>query len=294
MLCPSCGSEATKVLDSRIDSLGRLRKRRCTDCGHPFATVERIAADDLTVRKRDGSLEDFSRAKLVRSITKAAHLYALPPADVDAFVDRVLRRLQPTAPGMPIPSTEIGQLVLQELQDSRDVTDIARIRYALVFIGQQSRYSGLPGLQEFMHWLEEAYGRPNAEILPETPQRVIKRDGRAEPFQLRKLQRSVEIATKGRGTGIEVREMAARVASSVGGELDGQALVTSQQIAAEVVKQLLKRDPIAYLRYASVVKRYRSTDDCWTDVLALTHERDRDEADQVGQKTMPPRMESSP
>ena len=269
MLCPFCGSDVTKVVDSRADRAGRLRKRRCSECGQAFTTVERIAAESLMVRKRDGRLEEFSRAKLVRGITKAAHLYALPPADVDAFVDRVVGVLQPGAPGLPISSTEIGRLVLQELQDSRAITDVARIRYALVFLGQRSRSSGLYGFLEFLNWLEGAYGPPGVEPPSKTPWRVEKRDGRVEAFELNKLERSLGIALKGRGTRERVRELASRIASEVSRELHGQALVTTQQIATEVVKLLLQRDPIAYLRYSSVMKRYRATEDFWIDALVL-------------------------
>src|SRR5258708_40068011 len=134
MFCPSCGDENTKVIDSRPDRLGRTRQRRCPSCGQRFSTQERIAIEDLRVRKRDGRLEAFSRAKLVRGVTRAARLYALPPADIDAFIDRVVQKLQPGGQGLPIPSYEIGQTVLQELQDSRSITDVARIRYALVFL----------------------------------------------------------------------------------------------------------------------------------------------------------------
>jgi transcriptional repressor NrdR len=269
MLCPSCGSDATKVVDSRAGKAGRVRKRRCPKCGQSFATVERIDTESLTVRKRDGRLEVFSRTKLVGGITKAAHLYALPPADVDTFVDRVVGTLQPNAPGFPISSAEIGRLVLQELQDSRAITDVARIRYALVFLGQRSRPSGRYGLLEFLHWLAEAYGQPSIEIPAKTPWRVLKRDGQIEVFELSKLERSLGIALKGRGSRERVRELASRIAFDVSHELQGQALVTSQQIAAEVVKLLLRRDSVAYLRYSSVMKRYRSTNDFWIDALAL-------------------------
>jgi transcriptional repressor NrdR len=272
MQCPFCGSYATKVVDSRPEPGGRLRKRRCLECGQAFGTVERITADSLMVRKRDGRLQDFSRSKLVRGITKAAHLYALPPADVDAFVDRVVGMLQPGAPGAPISSTEIGQLVLQALQDSRSITDVARIRYALVFLGQRGRSNRLHGFLDFLHWLEEAYGPPDVNMPSTTPWRVVKRDGRVETFELSKLERSLGIALKGRGSQERVREQASRIAFDVGQELRGQALITSQQIAAEVVKLLLKRDPIAYLRYSSTVKRYRSPADFWVDALVLENE----------------------
>ncbi|MGH3907021.1 MAG: ATP cone domain-containing protein [Pseudonocardiaceae bacterium] len=275
MICPFCGSEATKVVDSRKETAGRVRKRRCTECGQPFSTIERITAEGFIVRKRDGRLEPFSRTKLIRGITRAAHLYALSPPDVNAFVDRVIQMLQPGVPGLAISSTEIGRLVLQELQDSRMVTDVARIRYALVFLGQAARSSGYRGLQDFLHWLEEIYGPPNVEPAPRTPWCVVKRDGRLEPFQLSKLERSVQIVSKGRGNAREVSRRSARIISEVERELQGQALVSTQQIATEVVKLLLKSDPMAYLRYASVMKRYSSIDDFWTEALSLDRNRNR-------------------
>jgi transcriptional repressor NrdR len=123
-----------------------------------------------------------------------------------------------------------------------------------------------------LQWLEEAYGSPDAEPPATTPWRVIKRDGGVEPFDVGKLERSLGIALKGRSSSERVRELAAHVAFDVGHELRGQALVTSQQIAAEVVKLLLKRDRIAYLRYGSVMKRYRSVGDFWIDALVLPGE----------------------
>lgn len=271
MQCPFCGGHATRVLDSRPDSAGRLRKRRCLDCGQAFDTVEHVTADSLMVRKHDGRLEAFSRAKLVSAITKTAHLYALPPADVDAFVDRVVGMLQPGAPGVPIASTEIGRLVLQALQDSRAITDVTRIRYALVFFRQRGR-SSLHGFLDFLHWLEETYGPPDTDIPVRTPWRVVKRDGRVEAFELNKLERSLGIALKGRGSATKVREDASRIAFDVSQELRDQALITSHQIAAEVVKLLLRQDDIAYLRYSSVMKRYRSVADFWVEASMLTDE----------------------
>lgn len=269
MICPFCGSEATKVVDSRLDSTGRARKRRCAQCGHAFSTVERVTPYGLMVKKRDGRLEPFSRAKLTKGITRAAHLYALAPADVNAFVDRVVQMLQPRAPGLPISSTEIGRLVLQELQDSRIVTDVARIRYALVFLGQSARSSGFHALRDFLQWLEDVYGPPEIETPLDTPWQVVKRDGRVELFQPRKLERSVRIASKGRGSEHEVRGRVTHIVAEVRRELHGQALVTTHQIAAEVAKLLLRRDPMAYLRYASVMKRYHSINDFWADALVL-------------------------
>lgn len=270
MLCPSCGDENTKVIDSRPDPLGRTRQRRCPACGQRFSTVERIAVEDLMVRKRDGSLEPFSRVKLVRGVTRAARLSALPPADINAFIDRVVQKLQPGAPGLPIPSYEIGQTVLQELQDNRAITDVARIRYALVFLGRTTRAgSGFQGLRDFLNWLHDTYGPLAATDPPDTPWRVAKRDGHIEPFQLSKLEQGIRVVLRGHGTEREVNDRAANIAYQVVQELKGQALVTVQQIASEILKPLRKVDSMAYLRYASVAKQYHSVGDFWIEAHAL-------------------------
>lgn len=273
MFCPSCGDENTRVIDSRPDTLGRARQRRCMACGQRFSTVERVAIEDLMVRKRDGHLEPFSRAKLVWGVTRAARLYALPPADINAFIDRVVQKLQPGGQGLPIPSYEIGQTVLQELRDSRSITDVARIRYALVFLGRTTRASGgFQGLRDFLNWLHDTYGPLAATDPPDTPWRVVKRDGHIEPFQLAKLEHGIRVVLRGRGTEREVNDRAAAIAYQVMQELQGQALVTAQQVAGEILKRLRKVDAMAYLRYASVAKRYRSVDDFWMEAHALTKE----------------------
>lgn len=79
----------------------------------------------------------------------------------------------------------------------------------------------------------------------------------------------------GRGSDKEVNDMASAVAAQVISELHGQAIVTSQQLAAEVLKILKLHDPLAYLRYGSAIKRYRSVDDFWLDTLALLNPPER-------------------
>jgi transcriptional repressor NrdR len=269
MFCPQCGHDGTKVLDSRSDGNERTRRRRCIQCGFAFGTIERVSAENLLVRKRDGRTEPFSRAKLTKGISKAVSGNSITTADINAFVDRVMRTLQPTAPGVPIPSIEIGRLVLQQLYDSKSITDVARIRYAIVFLSTSLNGHSLNGLQEFLDWLRDAYGSPNIQGPIETPSRVVKRDGRAEPFELAKIIRSIDIVTKDRNDRGADRLSGSSVAQQVRHELRGQAIVTSQQIAAEILKILCRRDALAYLRYASVNKYYKSVNDFWLEVAGL-------------------------
>lgn len=281
MLCPFCGDGETRVYNSRSPIVGLVRRQRsCTSCGQRFSTTERIAAADMIVSKRDGGRERYSRAKLIRGLTKAAQIHnktrpreKITSAEINAIAERVENQLQSYDPESPVPSIHIGHLVLQELHGSSEGLDIARIRYAIVFHGHQRHRGGFRGLSGLLEWLHDVYGPPVHERPPSTPWLVRKRDGRDEPFRLKALARSVGIAAKGHGTDEEVRSFADRIANEVTGILVGQAIVSSQQIAGEVLKLLIReRDTLAYLRYAAAVKPYSSVEDFWMDAYAIDRE----------------------
>lgn len=267
MRCPFCGSDATRVKDTRRCKGELVRKRVCEKCGERFSTAERITAEYLQVRKRDGRTEPFSRAKIRNGILNAAVGSELSVADVNAFVDGVVQLLNPDAPDLPVSSKDIGGLVLKQLRCNAAITDVTYIRFAMVF-----ERKATPGGQwsgaEVRAWLERQYGPPRISVAPGTPSAVAKTNGKVEPFQPEKLSRSIELAA-GAGGARQGRSLALNVTSAVTRELAGQALVTSQQIAAEALKSLRVLDQASYLRYASIVKRYRSVDDFWFDLLAL-------------------------
>jgi transcriptional repressor NrdR len=268
MKCPFCGSDSTRVKDTRPRKGDTIRKRVCTSCSKRFSTAERITAEYLQVRKRDGRTEPFTRVKVRKGILKAAAGSDLSPADLNAFVDRVIQILEPDASDIPIASTYIGRLVLQHLQGS-GTTDVVRIRYAMVLHGRTTHQGGFRRLSDFVAWLADEYGNPRVTRPLSTPWVVLKRNGKGEQFEHEKLSRGIGRAAKGRGTDDQVRSLAHNVTSTVTRELRGQTLVTSQQIASEVLKALRQLDPVAYLRYAAAVKRYRSVDDFWLDVFGL-------------------------
>jgi transcriptional repressor NrdR len=271
MQCPYCRSEQTRVLESRKDETGVVqRKRRCKGCGHRFATVERINVEYLNVVKRDGRIEKFQREKIARGIGKAASVFNIPAADINAFIDRILDQLQPEMPGLPIRSSDIGELVLRQLQDARTVTDVARIRFAMVFLGTINRPGGFRDASDLRDWLQRQYNNLMNVALSDVPSLVIKRHAqKTEPFDIGKLERSIGIAAKGRGTDMQVRALATKTSKSVIDELNGQPIVTSQQIATNVLGILRAYDDISYLRYASTTKPFRSVYDFWNETLAL-------------------------
>src|SRR5215217_4037017 len=73
MKCPYCHYEDTQVTDSRLaeDGSAVKRRRQCKRCGKRFTTYERIERIGLTVVKKDGKREEYSRGKLSKGLALA-------------------------------------------------------------------------------------------------------------------------------------------------------------------------------------------------------------------------------
>ena len=73
MHCPFCGADNTQVTDTRENEDGDIvrRRRRCLSCDKRFTTYERIDLKMPQVVKKNGSRADFSRDKLLGSLTLA-------------------------------------------------------------------------------------------------------------------------------------------------------------------------------------------------------------------------------
>ena len=129
MLCPSCGTGDSHVVDSRPAEAGQSirRRRQCEACGHRFTTYERLEPQ-LVVRKRNGRLEAFSAPKLASGISAALADRPVSGTEVQgvvAEVEEVIRRRGPQ-----ITSEEIGREVLERL---KVLDEVAYLRYASVY-----------------------------------------------------------------------------------------------------------------------------------------------------------------
>ena len=89
---------------------------------------------------------------------------------------------------------------------------------------------------------------------------VVKKDGRRKPFDRDKLIRSIELAVRKRAVDeSQIERLASTVTRTL--EKSGESEVTSKQIGEAVMEQLATLDPVAYVRFASVYKDFRGTDD---------------------------------
>jgi len=129
MHCPKCGSEDSKVVESR-DTGGSIRRRReCEECHKRFTTYERLERPNLAVIKRSGTRELFDRDKLKSAISRSVGKFLNGELETEEIVERI----EDTLYGMgesEVLSKQIGELVLDELAKRNE---IAYIRFASVF-----------------------------------------------------------------------------------------------------------------------------------------------------------------
>lgn len=131
MRCPFCGKPDTRVVDSRDvrDGEAVRRRRECLSCERRFTTYERVEQRELVVVKRDGRREPFSPSKLRDKLQIALTKRPVPTGEVDRIVRETEAELLDRN-ASEVPSTEIGEIVLQKL---REVDQVAYIRFASVY-----------------------------------------------------------------------------------------------------------------------------------------------------------------
>ncbi len=131
MLCPYCGSEEIKVLDSRPTEGNHAikRRRQCESCGGRFTTMERVQLRDLYVIKRSGKRVPFDRDKILRSVLTAVRKRPVSEEQTEQMVNGIIRRLESEGES-DIRAEMIGELVMEGLSV---LDDVAYIRFASVY-----------------------------------------------------------------------------------------------------------------------------------------------------------------
>ena len=89
---------------------------------------------------------------------------------------------------------------------------------------------------------------------------IVKRSGRRTPFDRDKLARSISIAMRKRPVDSErVEKMISTIVRQL--ESMGETELPSSAVGELVMKQLKQIDDVAYVRYASVYRDFRETQD---------------------------------
>jgi transcriptional repressor NrdR len=133
MFCPFCRHPDSRVVDSRTsdDGLAIRRRRQCPECGRRFSTTETAS---LSVIKRNGIVESFSREKIVAGVRKACQGRPVSDADLALLAQRVEETIRATGAAQ-IDANDIGLAILPPL---RELDEVAYLRFASVYQGFDS------------------------------------------------------------------------------------------------------------------------------------------------------------
>jgi len=131
MICPKCGADNDKVIDTRPSDEGRaIRRRRvCLDCEYRYSTIERAETLSAKVVKKDGTRQDFSREKLMSGLAAACSKRPVSNDALVKIVDEAENLLGEQRSG-EISTSKIGQLVMDRLIK---LDKVAYVRFASVY-----------------------------------------------------------------------------------------------------------------------------------------------------------------
>ncbi len=128
MHCPFCRHTDSRVMDSRTtdDGTSIRRRRQCPACGRRFTTIETAS---LSVVKRSGATEPFSRDKVLVGVRKACQGRPVTEDELARLAQRVEETIR-QAGSAEVEAHEVGLAVLEPL---RELDEVAYLRFASVY-----------------------------------------------------------------------------------------------------------------------------------------------------------------
>ena len=118
----------SRVIDSREFEDGQAirRRRSCPECSRRFTTVE---GSLLSVVKRSGVTEPFSRSKVIAGVSRACQGRSVDPDAVAQLAQQVEESVRGSGQA-EVPSQEVGLAILGPL---RELDEVAYLRFASVY-----------------------------------------------------------------------------------------------------------------------------------------------------------------
>ncbi|MBK8435056.1 MAG: transcriptional repressor NrdR [Austwickia sp.] len=128
MHCPFCRHTDSRVVDSRTSDDGTAirRRRLCPACHRRFSTMETAG---LTVIKRSGASEPFSRHKIIVGVRKACQGRPVSEDDLALLAQRVEEAVR-AGGHAEIEAHDVGLAILGPL---RQLDEVAYLRFASVY-----------------------------------------------------------------------------------------------------------------------------------------------------------------
>ncbi len=144
MKCPYCSHGDDRVLDTRVQKDGSIRRRReCLDCKARFSTLETLMVNFPQIIKKDGRREAFSKEKILKGLLAACQKRQVSHAQLEAIVERIASWVINRGEN----ETSARLIGLRVMAELKQLDDVAYIRFASV-------YRTFKDVQEFVETLE--------------------------------------------------------------------------------------------------------------------------------------------
>jgi len=155
MYCPFCRHPDSRVIDSRTsdDGVSIRRRRQCPECSRRFSTLETAS---LSVIKRSGVTEPFSREKIASGVKKACQGRPVTDQDLAQLAQRVEETIRQTGASQ-VDANEIGLSILEPL---RELDEVAYLRFASVYQG----FEDLDDFESAITALRRTASQPAEEV----------------------------------------------------------------------------------------------------------------------------------
>ncbi len=110
------------------------------------------------------------------------------------------------------------------------------------------------------------------EYVEETPLMVVKNDGRREPFDREKILRGVQVACSKRPISMEtINRLVEKIESAL--RDNNRDEVSSRQIGQQIMAHLREIDEVAYVRFASVYRKFQAKEEFLEELKGLEEKR---------------------
>ncbi|MGH7455893.1 MAG: transcriptional regulator NrdR [bacterium] len=110
------------------------------------------------------------------------------------------------------------------------------------------------------------------EYVEETPLMVVKNDGRREPFDREKILRGVQVACSKRSISMEtINRLVEKIESAL--RDNNRDEVSSRQIGQQIMAHLREIDEVAYVRFASVYRKFQAKEEFLEELKGLEEKR---------------------
>lgn len=118
--------------------------------------------------------------------------------------------------------------------------------------------------------LQCGYRFTSYERIEEVPLMVIKNDGRREPFDIKKVERGLTRALEKRPVSqLQIKEILTQIEDEANFAGKGSHEISSRFIGDMVLAHLGRLDMVAYVRFASVYKRFDTVDQFIAEISRL-------------------------